>query len=206
MHTQISGEKQQQQQQQTWWNLLHPIMDLVIPCWTCQWEPLLFFFNSSPQTITVTGTIICPRYDKVRLCIQEHSGSFPFLLLDLPLHTCDFASHIRHGVTRIVLESNRGDSPESLLSVPTWVMHCNGRRLGFATRRQMTDKDAWLLETMRTVSAGAGILPGKAPNSTGFKYLRGTFDRVLGSDSEAYYLNDPSGCFAQELSVFFLRL
>lgn len=76
--------------------------------------------------------------------------------------------------------------------------------MGFAKRREVHGEDAWLLEMLRTVSAGAGICLDK--DSGGYKYLRGQFEQVAGSDdSEAYHLIDLSNCFGQELSVFFLR-
>ncbi|KAK9285589.1 hypothetical protein L1049_024784 [Liquidambar formosana] len=179
-------------------------MDLVSAC-----HPLLFS-HCSPDTFTVTGTIICPVNDKVSLCIQQDSSGFPLILLDLPIHTSKFASFIERGISRIVFECHRetGESPRPLLSVTKWVMNCNGQKMGLAMRREVTRKETVLLEMMRTVTAGAGVLPDKGGlGSGGCKYLRGQFERAVGStDSEAYHLMDPSDCLGQELSIFFLRI
>ncbi|XP_077233378.1 protein MIZU-KUSSEI 1-like [Tasmannia lanceolata] len=191
-------------QEYTWWGLLRPIIDLLIPCWG--WESSSLFSDSSR---TITGTIICPTKDRVRLCLQHRPTTSPTLLLDLPLQTSDFASEIRRGMSRIALECDRVDSSPCgpLLESPRWAMNCNGRKVGFATRRKITEKDRWLLEMMRMVSTGAGIIPRKSSESDECKYLRVNFVRVVGSmDSESYHLVDPSGCLGQELSLFFVRL
>ncbi|KAF0897671.1 hypothetical protein E2562_000389 [Oryza meyeriana var. granulata] len=39
-------------------------------------------------------------------------------------------------------------------------MFCNGRKTGFAVRREATDDDLAVMETLRPVSMGAGVLPG----------------------------------------------
>ncbi|KAL5819465.1 hypothetical protein ACOSQ3_023396 [Xanthoceras sorbifolium] len=170
----------------------------------------IFLSHCLPDTATLfTGTIICPvNGEQLRLCMQEDSSSSPLVLLDLPLSTSAFSRLIRYGTIRIVLECrcecDSARSKEPLLSMPKWVMYCNRQKMGFAKRREVAGKDAWLLEMLRTVSAGAGILPDK--DSSGYKYLRGQFEQVAGSDnSEAYHLIDLSSCFGQELSVFFLR-
>ncbi|XP_058081048.1 protein MIZU-KUSSEI 1-like [Magnolia sinica] len=196
----IDSEKQNL----TWWNLIRPIASLVLPCWAC--EPYLSF-DSAPHNPIVIGTIICPHNEKVRLCLQQDSRSFPSLLLDLPLHTCEFAAEIDRGTSMIALQCGRG-TRGPLLAAPAWAVYCNGRKVGYATRQPVTENDTWLLETMRTVSAGAGFVPRRASDSGGFKYVRGRFEKVVGSaDCESYHLIDPSGCMGhQELSLFFMRL
>ncbi|KAI9166160.1 hypothetical protein LWI28_027286 [Acer negundo] len=169
----------------------------------------IFMSQCLPETATTfTGTIICPvNGEQLRLCIQEDSSSSsPLILLDIPLSTSSFSSLIRYGTIRMVLECMSESKEElPLLSMPKWVMYCNGQKMGFAKRREVDRNDAWLLEMLRSVSAGAGVLPDK--DSGGYKYLRGQFEQVAtGSDnSEAYHLIDPSSCFGQDLSVFFLR-
>ena len=60
------------------------------------------------------------------------------------------------------------------------------------TRRLEVGEEKWVLEMMQMVSAGAGILLHKGSDACGYKYLRGQFEQIVGSDdSEAYHLADP---------------
>ncbi|XP_068655814.1 protein MIZU-KUSSEI 1-like [Aristolochia californica] len=192
----------------TWSHFLRWILDRLFPCLACRME--LQPVPAVPESSTVTGTIICPQNDKVRLCLQQSpAANSLLLLLDFPLYTPDLAAEIDGGVSRFSLVCDR-TSPgagAALLDVPAWTTYCNGRRTGFATRRQVTEREAWVLYQVRTVSVGAGFLAGKTAESGWCKFLRGNFRRVVGStDCEAYHLMDPSGSLGQELSIFFLRL
>lgn len=189
-------------------NTLCQIKELFISC--CGACPTTFLSHCLPDSLTVSGTIVCPVVNgkSVRLCLQEGSQSSPLILLDLPLNTSAFSSLIKHRMIRMVFECkcDSAGSKEPLLSNPQWVMYCNGVKMGLARRRELSWKDEWLLEMTRTVSAGAGFLPDKG--SGGHKYLRDQFEKVPGSGSDhsqAYHLIDPSDSFGQELSVFFLR-
>lgn len=188
-------------------NILCQIKELFMSC--CGACPTTFLSHCLPDSLTVSGTIVCPVVNgkSVRLCLQEGSQSSPLILLDLPLNTSAFSSLIKHGMIRMVFECkcDSAGSKEPLLSNPQWVMYCNGLKMGLARRRELSWKDEWLLEMTRTVSAGAGFLPDKG--SGGHKYLRGQFEKVPGSGSDhsqAYHLIDPSDSFGQELSIFFL--
>ncbi|KAF8010116.1 hypothetical protein BT93_J0926 [Corymbia citriodora subsp. variegata] len=196
---------------QPWWNVFKPVLDVFVPCCIC--HPLLLFsLSSSPpaEAATVTGTIICPTNDgRVKIAMQNHAETSPFVTLELPLHTSHFAELVRGEMNRIVFTCPHepdGDSRRRpLLSAPVWAMLCNGRKMGFAVRREGSHGDASVLEMIMSVSTGAGLLPDKEGVGE-HKYLRGQFVRTVGSsDSEAYHLVDPSGCFGQELSLFFLR-
>lgn len=205
----LHSECEDASHRQPWWNIFKPALDVFVPCCIC--HPLLLFSPYSPPATVpmVTGTIICPvNNGRVKLAMQNHAETSLFVTLELPLHTPHFAALVHSESNRIVFTCPRepdGGSRRPLLSAPVWAMLCNGRKMGFAVRRAGSDKDASLLDMIRAVSAGAGLLPDKE----GFgehKYLRGQFVRTVGSaDSEAYHLVDPSGCFGQELSLFFLR-
>ncbi|XP_073104113.1 protein MIZU-KUSSEI 1-like [Elaeis guineensis] len=135
---------------------------------------------------------------RIRLFLQDGTPAGPtLLLLDLPLAPCHLAS-----ASRITLECESGGAGP-LLAEPAWAVSCDGRRAGFGTRRaKATEAEVRALEAMRAVSAGAGRGVG------GFTYMRGRFERVVGSvDSESYHLVGPAGFFgAHELSFFFLRV
>ncbi|MCL7049168.1 hypothetical protein MKW94_020209 [Papaver nudicaule] len=121
---------------------------------------------------------------------------------------------MQHGLLRITLECDRvrsnsqsNNSARSLFLVPVWSMYCNGRKVGFAVRRQMTESDAAVFKLMQSVSVGAGVLPVSPKSEEGdLMYLRASFERVIGSvDSESFHMINPGGSSGQELSIFFLR-
>ncbi|GJN39563.1 hypothetical protein PR202_gb28688 [Eleusine coracana subsp. coracana] len=102
-----------------------------------------------------------------------------------------------------------------LMDEPRWTMFCNGRKTGLAVRREATADDLAVLETLRAVSMGAGVLPGTRPSSATqgtvdeeVPYMRGSFDHFVGSrDSESLYMIAPQGGGSgPELAVFFVRL
>ncbi|CAA6670938.1 unnamed protein product [Spirodela intermedia] len=86
-------------------------------------------------------------------------------------------------------------------------MNCNGRKMGFAVRRQMSERDASIFKLMQSVSVGAGVLPAESKAAEGdLMYLRASFERVIGSaDSESFHLINPVGSSGQQLSIFLLR-
>ncbi|MQL99596.1 hypothetical protein Taro_032324 [Colocasia esculenta] len=200
---------------------LRPVLNHLLPCWPCRPQTVLFVLPSflgrllpDDATSTVTGTILCPQHDKVRLCLQADPSSPPLILLDLPITTPDFAAEIHGGGCRIAFQCCGGARAEKPLleAAEAWAVFLNGRRAGFASRRRVTEREARLLEATCTVSAGAGFLPpvseaGDAMAAMGrCGYLRGRFERVVGcTDSESYHLVDPDGYLGQELSLFFLR-
>ncbi|XP_039137369.1 protein MIZU-KUSSEI 1-like [Dioscorea cayenensis subsp. rotundata] len=192
----------------SWWDLVSWVTDTVLqPCGPV--IPLLFSRESPP---TVVGTILCPwgsvEDNRLRLCLQKPlSPDPPLLLIDLP--SCDL-----EGVCRITFECSAEHSRGgSLLDEPSWMVRCNGSKTGYGRRRAATKADMWALEAVRPVSTGAGLLlPPKldsataGPTACAFMYMRGSFERVIGSpDSESYHLVDPTGCLGPEISFFFLR-
>ncbi|KAJ1293745.1 hypothetical protein BS78_01G092400 [Paspalum vaginatum] len=176
---------------------------------------------AGPATV-VRGTLFVPSAGdrRVRLFLQEHGGDDDpaagdgrfFLVLDLPpgLAGADVAA-----AGRIVLEYQRQWAPAAaashggaLLCSPKWLVYCNGRRVGFAARRDgPSDAEGWVLDKLRAVTAGAGRLPGG-----GVEYLRGRFERIVASsDAESFHLVEPvgwpgaGGCDGG-LSIFFHRI
>ncbi|XP_073004049.1 protein MIZU-KUSSEI 1-like [Typha latifolia] len=166
-------------------------------------------------TTTVTGTFFGYRRGRVSFCFHDDSRSStsPLLLLDFAVPTAYLAKEMKHGLLRIALECDRAtarsSSSASLFAVPVWSMYCNGRKVGYAVRRHMTEVDAAVFKMMRSVSAGAGVLPGtesKAGDGN-LMYLRASFERVTGSvDSESFHMINPVGSIGQQqLSIFLLR-
>ncbi|CAN6471624.1 unnamed protein product [Victoria cruziana] len=161
---------------------------------------------------TVTGTFYGHRRGHVSLCLQQDRlATTPPLLLDLAIPTKLLAKEMHSGIVRIALETDRRrDGPQSetgadppLHSVPVWTTFCNGRRLGYAVKRRVSEKDRLILKTVQSTSVGAGVIPSEDGE---VMYMRAGFRRVVGSaDSESYHLINPDGTGGQELSVFLLR-
>ncbi|KAE8655125.1 CAP protein [Hibiscus syriacus] len=181
-------------------NLLNQIMELLAPLRSLNG---LIFSHCLPGAATlVTGTIICPiNSRKIKLCLKENTKANPLVFIELPLASTEFTSSIDSGVLRIVLDP----VPDSGIT-QRWLTYCNGQKVGFARRLKVGQEEKWVLEMMQMVSSGAGFLPqNSSTDAGGFKYLRGQFERIVGSDgSEAYHLVDPAYWLGQDLSVFFL--
>ncbi|ESQ34690.1 hypothetical protein EUTSA_v10008568mg [Eutrema salsugineum] len=167
--------------------------------------------SSSHSNSIVSGTFFGHRRGRVSFCLQDATvGSPPLLLLELAVPTAALAKEMdQAGVLRIALECDRRRSSSnsrssSIFDVPVWSMYCNGRKMGFAVRRKVTENDAVFLRMMQSVSVGAGVVPLDEEEQT--LYLRARFERVTGSsDSESFHMMNPGGSYGQELSIFLLR-
>ncbi|XP_072961607.1 protein MIZU-KUSSEI 1-like [Typha angustifolia] len=156
--------------------------------------------HSHHHNSVIVGTLFGHRRrgHRVSLCVQRDPSTPPPFLFDLPIPTPLLALEMRAGLLRIALECHRH----------VWRAYLNGRKLGYAVRRRPTDRDRRILEMVRTMTAGAGVLsfPGGGDQEEVI-YMRACYERVVGSrDSVSYHLIDPgSESPAQELSVFLLR-
>ncbi|KAE8811894.1 protein MIZU-KUSSEI 1 [Hordeum vulgare] len=181
----------------------------------------------------MTGTLFGCREGRVALALQENPRCRPSLVVELALPTHTLLRELGGTAgARIVLETEKkhvveehsapgggehGDAAARqhdddgwLLHEPIWTMFCNGKRVGYAVRREPTDGDIAVLETLWAVSMGGGVLPGRAGSAAPdgeLAYMRGCFDHVIGSrDSESLYMLGPHGGDCPELAVFFVRL
>ncbi|CAL4960843.1 unnamed protein product [Urochloa decumbens] len=170
-----------------------------------------------------TGTLFGHRRARVTLAVQETPGSVPILLLELAMQTGRFMQEMGAEHLRVALECEKrppgaGIGRTRLLDEPLWTAYVNGRKIGYAVRRDPTADDLTVMQLLRTVSAGAGVLPadvvgaGTAAAAEGqeagdLAYMRAHFDRVVGSrDSESFYMLNPDGNNGPELSIFFIRI
>ncbi|KAF8089350.1 hypothetical protein N665_0509s0018 [Sinapis alba] len=217
------------------WRLLRNIVQLLIPsCYCTLVDPNdnqedKYYRQIKPRTSSATtnsssfiGTIFGFRRGKVNFCIQATNSKTlnPIIvLLELTVPTEVLAREMRGGVLRIALESNNNEgyydshqdssSSFSLLTTPLWNMYCNGRKVGFAIKREPSKAELAALKVLTPVTEGAGVVNGEEINrekSDHMMYLRASFKRVFGSfDSESFHLIDPRGIIGQELSIFFFR-
>ncbi|CAD6266060.1 unnamed protein product [Miscanthus lutarioriparius] len=181
----------------------------------------------------VTGTLYGHRRGRVVLALQETPRCLPSLVVELALQTHALLRELGNPAgARIVLETERravslsagakhggGGRAPPLLDEPSWTMFCNGKKTGYAVRREANDDDLTVMETLRAVSMGAGVLPRTRAASLAatdaavaaddeVPYMRGCFDHFIGSrDSESLYMIAPQGGgTGPELAVFFVRL
>ena len=181
----------------------------------------------------LTGTLFGYRDGRVSLSLQDNARCRPTLVVELALPTHALLRELgAHAGARIVLESEKhaepadaggdgaGDGGASfkhhdddgwVLEEPMWTMFCNGKRVGYAVRREPTEEDIAVLETLWAVTMGGGVLPGRSdvdgPDGE-VAYMRGSFEHTVGSrDSESLYMIAPQGgTTGPELAVFFVRL
>ncbi|AQK62108.1 Protein MIZU-KUSSEI 1 [Zea mays] len=173
----------------------------------------------------VTGTFYGHRRARITLTVQERAGSLPSLVLEIGVPTGKLMKELSAGGhVRIALEcekkSKKSTPPEggnvSLLEEAMWTAYVNGRRVGYAVRREASEGDLAVMQLLSTVSVGVGVLPGDVVDAPAgaeadgeVAYMRAGFDRVVGSkDSESFYMINPVGGAGggTELSIFLVRV
>ncbi|KDP35237.1 hypothetical protein JCGZ_09396 [Jatropha curcas] len=160
----------------------------------------------------VTGTLFGYRKGRVSLSIQESPKCFPTVVIELAIQTHILQKELSSGMVRIALECEKRTDKEKvrLLDEPVWTMFCNGKKNGYGVKREPTEEDLKVMELLRAVSMGAGVLPGNSEtegHDCELAYIRAYFDRVVGSkDSETLYMISPEGNNGPELSIFMVRV
>ena len=160
----------------------------------------------------MTGTLFGFRKARVNLAIQENSRCLPALLLELAIPTGKLLQDMGMGLVRVALECEKHPNEKTkIIDEPIWSLYCNGRKSGYAVKREATDDDLNVMQMLHAVSMGAGVLPSEVTSdqqeSGDLMYMRAHFERVVGSkDSETYYMLNPDGNNGPELSIFFVRI
>ncbi|KAL8133415.1 hypothetical protein AgCh_008760 [Apium graveolens] len=185
---------------------------------TCRWLTLPKTLSIQPSLgKKVTGTLFGNRRGHVSFAVQDDPRCEPVLIVELAMTTSGLVREMSSGLVRIALECEKGrvvsGKPGKLFREPKWSMYCNGKKCGNAFLRGCNDSDWHVLNTVQSVSVGAGVIPvvdngGKESVSEGeLLYMRARFERVVGTrDSEAFYMINPDGNGGPELSIFFLRI
>ncbi|XWS66328.1 hypothetical protein CRYUN_Cryun05aG0190200 [Craigia yunnanensis] len=193
----------------------------IIPV-SCKWLTLPTHLSITPSLgRKVTGTLFGYRRGHVSFAVQADPRSEPILLLELAMSTSSLVKEMSSGLIRIALECEKIPGRPAvqpgrtgrLFHEPMWTMYCNGRKRGYAVRRTCIESDWHVLNTVQSVSVGAGVIPvvedaRKGGGSDGeLLYMRARFERVVGSrDSEAFYMMNPDNNAGPELSIFLLRI
>ncbi|KAK9105554.1 hypothetical protein Scep_022398 [Stephania cephalantha] len=162
----------------------------------------------------VMGTLYGYRKGHVHFAFQEDPKSYPAFLIELATPTGSLIREMASGLVRIALEcdKNVGKKGVRLLEESLWRAYCNGKKCGFAMRRECGAAELKMLKALQPVTMGAGVLPGNIGETSSDEcgevmFMRARFERVVGSkDSEAFYMMNPDGSGGPELSIFLLRV
>ncbi|KAK9114727.1 hypothetical protein Syun_021524 [Stephania yunnanensis] len=162
----------------------------------------------------VMGTLYGYRKGHVHFAFQEEPKSYPAFLIELATPTGSLIREMASGLVRIALEcdKNVGKKGVKLLEESLWRAYCNGKKCGFAMRRECGAAELKMLKALEPVTMGAGVLPGNIGETSSDEcgevmFMRARFERVVGSkDSEAFYMMNPDGSGGPELSIFLLRV
>ncbi|CAK9330019.1 unnamed protein product [Citrullus colocynthis] len=185
--------------------------------------------NRNPQLglrSRVVGTLFGSRRGHVHFAFQRDPNSQPAFLIELATPISGLVKEMASGLVRIALECDKEKDENKkpgrrLLEEPVWRTFCNGKKCGFASRRECGPKELKILKAVEPISMGAGVLPvNEGPEGSGswsgegeggsdceIMYMRAKFERIVGSrDSEAFYMMNPDSNGAPELSIYLLRV
>ncbi|KAK6134016.1 hypothetical protein DH2020_032258 [Rehmannia glutinosa] len=160
----------------------------------------------------VVGTLFGHRRGHVHFAFQEDFKAGPAFLVELATPTSILVKEMASGLVRIALECDKKVEKKGskLLEEPVWRTYCNGKKCGYAMRRECGPDEWKVLNAIGPISMGAGVLPGSAKRADSdgeMMYMRAKFERVVGSkDSEAFYMMNPDGNGGPELSIYLLRV
>ncbi|CAH8355048.1 unnamed protein product [Eruca vesicaria subsp. sativa] len=140
--------------------------------------------NNSGLGSRVVGTLFGSRRGHVHFSVQKDPTSPPAFLIELATPISGLVKEMASGLVRIALECDKAKElegedetrrrgggkvtvPRRLVEEPVWRTYCNGKKCGFATRRECGEKEKRVLKALEMVSMGAGVLPETAEMSGG---------------------------------------
>lgn len=176
-----------------------------------RWSALAHGRSRTGLGTKVVGTLFGHRRGHVHFAFQEEFGLGPGFLVELATPTSALVKEMASGLVRIALECEKRAEKKGgpkLLEEPVWRTYCNGRKCGYAARRECGPEEWKVLNAIGPISMGAGVIPGPGLEPDGeMMYMRARFERVVGSkDSEAFYMMNPDGNGGPELSIYLLRV
>lgn len=160
----------------------------------------------------VVGTLFGHRRGHVHIAFQEDFKLSPPFLVELATPTSILVKEMASCQVRIALECEKRVQKKGfkLIEEPMWRTYCNGKKCGYAMKRECGPEEWKVLNAIGPISMGAGMLPGPgngAESDGELMYMRAKFERVVGSkDSEAFYMMNPDGNGGPELSIYLLRV
>ncbi|CAL5350061.1 unnamed protein product [Camellia sinensis] len=170
-------------------------------------------FHSGLGTRVLVGTLFGYRRGHVHFAFQEDPKLSPAFLVEFATPTNILVREMASGLVRIALECDKKTEKKGvkLVEEPIWRTYCNGKKCGYAVRRECGPEEWKVLRAVGPVTMGAGVLPesGGGGSEGELMYMRAKFERVVGSkDSEAFYMMNPDGHGhgGPELSIYLLRV
>ncbi|XP_023756093.1 protein MIZU-KUSSEI 1 [Lactuca sativa] len=163
----------------------------------------------------VVGTLFGYRRGHVHIAFQEDPKLGPAFLVELATPTSFLVREMASGLVRIALECDKKSLKKSfkLLEEPLWRTYCNGKKCGYAMRRDCGPDEWKVFNSVGPITMGAGVLPEGGGGSGGgggegeLMYMRARFERIVGSkDSEAFYMMNPDSNGGPELSIYLIRV
>ncbi|XP_022968430.1 protein MIZU-KUSSEI 1-like [Cucurbita maxima] len=162
----------------------------------------------------VVGTLFGYRRGHVYFALQEDPKQNPTFLIELSTPTSVLVREMASGLVRIALECERKAERKKnckLVEEALWRTYCNGKKCGYASRRECGTEEQRILKAVEPITMGAGVLPAAEGSGNGSEgelmYMRARFERVIGSkDSEAFYMMSPDCNGGPELSIYLLRI
>ncbi|KAL4559374.1 hypothetical protein LXL04_031512 [Taraxacum kok-saghyz] len=165
----------------------------------------------------VVGTLFGSRRGHAYFAFQKNPTAPPAFLIELQTPISGLVKEMATGLVRIALECDKEEEKTKKVSIsrrlleePVWRTYCNGKKCGFAVKRECGEKEWRVLKAVEPISMGAGVLPAEktvAGEDDEIMYMRAKFERVVGSrDSEAFYMMNPDSNGTPELSVYLLRV
>ncbi|XP_061339286.1 protein MIZU-KUSSEI 1-like [Gastrolobium bilobum] len=189
--------------------------------WKSKFKSIITVFSKSRSLhnsglgTRVVGTLFGYRRGHAHFAFQADPKLSPAFLIELATPTSVLVKEMASGLVRIALEcENKAGSTKGvkLLEEPLWKTYCNGRKCGYANKRECGPEEWKILKSVETISMGAGVLPMLGSgNGSGLEgelmYMRAKYERVVGSkDYEAFYMMNPDGSGGPELSIYLLRV
>ncbi|CAJ1974593.1 unnamed protein product [Sphenostylis stenocarpa] len=187
----------------------------------CKFPSIPTDTNNHHKTVNngtkVSGTFFGRSKGRVSLSVQENPRCLPTLIVELSMQTNSLQKEMAAGMVRLALEcEKRSEKDKTMIAEePLWAMYCNGKKNGYGVRRNATEEDLYVMEVLKAVTMGAGVLPLKSEADDGggdggeLAYMRAPFEHVVGSkDSETLYMMSPDlqGNSGPDLTIFFVRV
>ncbi|KAJ0433532.1 putative protein MIZU-KUSSEI 1-like, plant [Helianthus annuus] len=165
------------------------------------------------KTRTMMGTLFGYRRGHVHVAFQEDPKLGPAFLVELATPTSFLVREMASGQVRIALECDKKTEKKGfkLLDEPLWRTYCNGKKCGYAMRRDCGPDEWKVFNSVGPITMGAGVLPDSGGGGGGgegeLMYMRARFERIVGSkDSEAFYMMNPDSNGGPELSIYLIRV
>ncbi|KAI3699152.1 hypothetical protein L2E82_43224 [Cichorium intybus] len=162
------------------------------------------------KSTRVVGTLFGYRRGHVHIAFQEDPKLGPAFLVELATPTSFLVREMASGLVRIALECDKKTQKKcfKLLEEPLWRTYCNGKKCGYAMRRDCGPDEWKVFNSVGPITMGAGVLPEGGGGGEGeLMYMRARFERIVGSkDSEAFYMMNPDSNGGPELSIYLIRV